>query len=66
MNVEWRKSSESGTTGGTSGDCVELALLDGVIGIRDSKKPDGPKLAFSVPDARAFLTWIKCGDLDKV
>ncbi|RSN71686.1 DUF397 domain-containing protein [Actinomadura sp. WAC 06369] len=32
----WRKSTHSGT-----GDCVEAASLEGIIGIRDSKDPDG-------------------------
>jgi len=51
MTVVWRKSSHSG---GTSQDlnCVEVASLPtGVIGIRDSKSPEGPQLA--VP-ARLF------------
>ncbi|GAA2738007.1 DUF397 domain-containing protein [Actinocorallia aurantiaca] len=41
-SVTWRKSSHSG---GASGQCVEVASLPGLIGIRDSKNPDGPKLA---------------------
>jgi len=40
-SVVWRKSSHSG---GASGQCVEVASLPGLIGIRDSKNPDGPKL----------------------
>ncbi|GAA4378786.1 DUF397 domain-containing protein [Actinomadura verrucosospora] len=32
----WRKSSRSG---GDEGNCVEIAALNGHIGIRDSKKP---------------------------
>ncbi len=39
--IKWRKSSHSNTQGG---DCVELAKLGEVIGVRDSKDPDGPKL----------------------
>lgn len=37
----WRKSSHSG---GTGGECVELASAAGVVAVRDSKDPDGPKL----------------------
>ncbi|MFF0521837.1 DUF397 domain-containing protein [Actinomadura nitritigenes] len=37
----WRKSSHSG---GTGGECVELASAPGIIAVRDSKDPDGPKL----------------------
>ncbi|MEV4006167.1 DUF397 domain-containing protein [Actinomadura sp. NPDC049753] len=32
----WRKSTRSGAD---EGDCVEVAGLDGLIGIRDSKNP---------------------------
>ncbi|MFC9704041.1 DUF397 domain-containing protein [Streptomyces sp. NPDC056943] len=38
-NVEWRKSSYSGNTGG---DCVEVAGLAPHIAVRDSKNPTGP------------------------
>jgi hypothetical protein len=38
-NLEWRKSSYSG---GTGGNCVEIAALpDGGYAVRDSKNPDG-------------------------
>ncbi|MFI6759778.1 DUF397 domain-containing protein [Micromonospora sp. NPDC050417] len=49
----WRKSTRSGTSGG---NCVEVAdNLPGVVGVRDSKDPAGPALAFG-PDAwRAFV-----------
>ncbi|MFI0405803.1 DUF397 domain-containing protein [Actinomadura sp. 3N508] len=61
--TEWRKSSHSGST--AQSDCVELAVLPGAVGIRDSKNPDGPKLALPASAVRAFLTRIKRGDLDK-
>jgi len=38
----WRKSTRSGTT-----ECVEVALLDGAIFVRDSKDSRGPQLQFS-------------------
>ena len=34
--AQWRKSSYSGDTGG---DCIEVAPLDGIVAIRDSKDP---------------------------
>lgn len=40
----WRKSTRSG---GQSGQCVEIASLPGIVGIRDSKNTAGPKLAVS-------------------
>lgn len=43
----WRKSSRSS---GNGGQCVEVAMnLPGVVAVRDSKDPDGPKLLFT-PD----------------
>lgn len=52
----WRKSSYSGT----SGNCVEVATnLPGIVAIRDSKDPDGPKLVVSVSEWRAFIHHFK-------
>ena len=49
--AQWRKSSYSGN----SGNCVEVAMTDDVIGIRDSKNPDGPVLSFSPSEWDAFI-----------
>jgi hypothetical protein len=38
--VVWRKSSFSTATG----ECVEVALSSEVVGVRDSKNPNGPTL----------------------
>ncbi|GAA3213656.1 DUF397 domain-containing protein [Actinocorallia longicatena] len=35
-SADWRKSSHSGTSGG---DCVEVAAVEGVVAVRDSKNP---------------------------
>ncbi|MGP4027005.1 DUF397 domain-containing protein [Actinomadura sp. 3N407] len=53
---QWRKSSHSGHSGG---ECVEVADLTSVVGVRDSKDPDGPKLTFSVAAWSAFTREIK-------
>ncbi|MEU9871059.1 DUF397 domain-containing protein [Actinomadura sp. NPDC048021] len=58
----WRKSSYSGT--GNQSDCVELAALEGEVGVRDSKNPDAGHLSLN-PEAMAGLMGaIKAGDLD--
>ncbi|RKS79381.1 uncharacterized protein DUF397 [Actinomadura pelletieri DSM 43383] len=64
MNIEWRKSSRSGAGGGTAGDCVELASLNGKIGIRDSKNPRKGHLTVGRDVLRDLVNEIKTGDLD--
>ncbi|GAA3097294.1 DUF397 domain-containing protein [Streptosporangium carneum] len=59
----WRKSSRSGDNGG---QCVEVATnLPGVIAVRDSKDPDGPKLLFAPAEWSAFIGGVKVGDFDR-
>ena len=58
----WRKSALSG---GTGGNCVEVARnLPGIVAVRDSKDPDGPKLIFSPGEWRAFAAGIRGGEFD--
>ena len=60
-NVIWRKSSYSGSNGGA---CVDVAdNLPGIVAVRDSKEPHGPKLRFSREEWRAFTSSIKRGEL---
>jgi hypothetical protein len=59
-SARWRKSSYSGTTGG---NCVEVAQnLPGAVAVRDSKDPDGPKLAFGPDEWLAFTAGVKAGE----
>ncbi|MFG3699763.1 DUF397 domain-containing protein [Micromonospora sp. NPDC047620] len=54
--AHWRKSSRSSTNGGA---CVEVAdNLPGVVGVRDSKDPTGPALAFPLTAWRAFVAQV--------
>ncbi|MFF3443795.1 DUF397 domain-containing protein [Streptosporangium sp. NPDC002721] len=61
-NVKWIKSSFSGDNGG---DCVEVARLTdttghpGLVAVRDSKDPDGPKLLFTPTQWNTFLNSVK-------
>lgn len=50
----WRKSSYTGNQ-----NCVELARLPGLVGVRDSKDPDGPVLVFSAGEMRGLLDRLK-------
>jgi hypothetical protein len=58
----WRKSSRSGDSGG---QCVEVAAnLLGVVAVRDSKDPNGPKLLFTPSEWGAFIGGVKTGEFD--
>jgi hypothetical protein len=56
----WRKSSHSG--GGQQ--CVEVAGLDTTVVVRDSKNPDGSKLAFPPRTWSDFIDRIRNGTFD--
>jgi hypothetical protein len=56
--TNWHKSEHS-----DDGGCVEIAYTDGVIGVRDSKNPDGPTLTFNQHEWTAFTTGILDGSL---
>ena len=51
--ARWRKSSYSG---GTGGDCIEVADLNPHIAIRDSKHPEAGALALTPHAFAAFVT----------
>ncbi|GHE87268.1 MULTISPECIES: DUF397 domain-containing protein [Actinomycetes] len=59
--VAWRKSSRSQNG---SANCVEVANLSGVTGVRDSKNPSGPALVFAPAAFTAFIGAVKTGRLD--
>ncbi|MGR4881533.1 DUF397 domain-containing protein [Streptomyces sp. LARHCF249] len=55
--VIWRKSSYST---GDGGNCVEVADgLDGIVPVRDSKRPGGPALILSAPAWGPFIAALK-------
>lgn len=56
----WRKASFSGE----SGSCVEFAKFGDMIGVRDSKDPDGPVLHFTQAEILAWLKGAKAGEFD--
>lgn len=61
-NARWFKSSHS--QGGS--DCVEIAFLDGGVGVRDSKNPTGPALVFAPGEWDAFTAGVNSGEFERL
>jgi Domain of unknown function (DUF397) len=59
--AQWRKSRRSGNQGGA---CIEIADFGNAVGVRDSKNPTGPTLAFTRKEMADFATRLKTGQLD--
>ncbi len=59
-HARWRKSSRS--TGDNA--CVEVATVDNLVGVRDSKDPTGPVLVFTLSEWRAFVEGVHNGEFD--
>ena len=55
--LAWRKSTYSGD----QGDCVEFGILADKVAVRDSKRADGPRLAFCADTWGAFVAGVKGG-----
>jgi hypothetical protein len=60
--AEWFKSTRSGAD---SDNCVEVAFVDEVIAVRDSKNPTGPALIFTPAEWDAFVGGAKDGEFDR-
>ncbi|MFI7392100.1 DUF397 domain-containing protein [Streptomyces tendae] len=54
-DLAWFKSSYSDTSEPT--DCVEVAIASATIHVRDSKRPDGPRLAVEAATWTTFVAW---------
>lgn len=57
--LAWRKSSFSGSAGT---NCVEVAVANGWVAVRDSKQPAGPVLVFTWAEWTAFVLGIRVGE----
>jgi Domain of unknown function (DUF397) len=58
-NAKWHKSARSGPSG-----CVEIAILEREVGLRDSKDREGPVLVFRFDEWNAFLAGVRDGEFD--
>jgi len=59
-NLPWRKAQRSVGNGA----CVELAPVNGMVAMRDSKDPDSPVLMYTAAEWDAFLHGAKAGEFD--
>jgi hypothetical protein len=57
VTTTWRKSSHSGTQGGS--ECVEVGRFPDSIAVRDSKDPEGPKLVIDRGEFAALMAALK-------
>lgn len=52
----WRKSTFSGNGGA---DCVEVATTADAVAVRDSKNPEGPRMAVPATGWREFVSRVQ-------
>jgi hypothetical protein len=58
-SANWHKSTYSG---GSGGDCLEVTYHHpGLVPVRDSKNPDGPKLVLRAETWSAFVADLRRG-----
>jgi hypothetical protein len=57
--IRWRKSTYC-----SNGDCVEVAVLDEEVVVRNSKNRHGPILHFTPIEWEAFLSGVRDGEFD--
>jgi predicted secreted Zn-dependent protease len=55
----WRRSSRC-----TNSGCVEVAVLEHLIAVRDSKQTQSPVLTFNIEEWRTFIEGVKAGEFD--
>ncbi|CAM5410972.1 DUF397 domain-containing protein [Streptomyces rochei] len=55
-DLTWFKSSYSDTS--NPSDCVEVAITPATIHVRDSKRPDGPRLTVPPASWTAFVAGV--------
>lgn len=61
MDIQWRKSSHSEQ----AGNCLELAVVDGQVLVRESDEPD-VVVRTTRAKLAAFLAGAKAGEFDEL
>ena len=56
-SADWRRSTFCGEAA-----CVEVAVVDGWVAVRDSKSPTSPQLVFSGDEWDSFLRGVSAGE----
>lgn len=57
--LPWRRSSFC-----HGGECVEVAVSDGVVLVRDTKSPQTGPLSYTLDEFRAFVRGVVAGEFD--
>jgi len=61
LTVRWQHSSFST---GSDQTCVDVAVRDGRVLVRDSKNPDDGPLAFTFAEWQVFLLGVRAGEFE--
>lgn len=60
MSPDWSKARWRKSSGSDSGGCVEVAYVDGMVDVRDTKdKGNGPILSFTEHEWNAFIIGVE-------
>ena len=63
MAPDWSRAVWRKSTGSDTGGCVEVAYVDGVIGVRDTKDEGrGPILTFTEHEWNCFIEGVERGE----
>jgi Domain of unknown function (DUF397) len=57
--LTWRTATSC-----AAGNCVQVAVTDDGVAVRDSKNPDGGLLLYTASEWRSFLIGAKNGEFD--
>jgi hypothetical protein len=60
LSAAWRKSSHCANS-----NCVEVAVVNGEVAMRDAADPTGPVLEFSAERWNEFVKGAEAGEFDR-